>query len=339
MSNQIHFEKIHPQVVRYIKLGRAGGLEQYCIENNICYLGFGTGEDLIFNQACKAANLNDENEWQILWDIIYETESDRDEQTRKAAATLAANQIKSFYLSGRETLWITFSSGKLYYAFLDHLADPIKSLENRGSFRRVSGEWSCKDASGVDLHVDRLSGQVTKTQLYRGTSCELLEGPREYLIRRINGEQHSYISKIEEAREMLELGIQEAIRSLTPQDFEQLVDLIFSGSLRRVSSVGKVQKFVDIVYEDPLAGSGVANTICVQIKSQTTKKELELYLDNPQRKTYDRFYYVYHQSDDLNESEYINDMHDGTFKLLGVKGLSALVVEAGLITWLVNKAG
>jgi hypothetical protein len=339
MEGKAIFEKINPQVIRYIKLGRSGGLEQHCISNNICYLGFGTGEEIIFEQACRAAKHNTAEEWCKLWNIIYDSESDRDEQARKAAATLATNQIRCFYLAESETLWITFSSGKLYYAFLDPLIKPIRSRENGGSFRQVRGEWSCVDANRRELHIDRLSGQVTKTQLYRGTSCELLDGPREYLIRRINGEQHSYISKIEEAREILELGIQEAIRSLTPQDFEQLVDLIFSGSLRRVSSVGKVQKYVDIVYEDPLAGSGVANTICVQVKSKTTKKEFELYLDNPQRKTYDRFYYVYHQSDDLNESDYVNDMHDGAFMLLGAKGLSTLVVEAGLITWLVNKAG
>ena len=330
---------IDPATIRYIKLGRAGRLEKYCIENKVCYLGFGTGDNLVFDQACKAADLNADNEWQALREILFEIESDRDDQARKMAATLAANQIKSFYTAGNETLWITFYSGKLYYAFLDPLVPPSRSPENGGSFRAVNGEWMCTDSFGRKLLIDKLSGQVTKTQLFRGTSCELLAGPAGYLVRRINGIQHSYITKIENARLDLELGLEEAIQSLTPHDFEQLVDLIFSRSLRRVSSVGKVQKFVDIVYEDPLGGSNASNTVCVQVKSETTVSEFEKYLGDPQRKTYDSFYYVYHKSVDLKETHRMPEDCERTVKILGVSGLANLAVEAGLISWIVNKAG
>lgn len=332
--------KVEPKHVRYIKLGRAGGHEQFCIDHSLCYLGFGTGEKDIFDQAIKASECrDDDSEWDRLRDLLYQRDTERDEQARKSQATLACNQIRSFYSAGPETLWITFYNGKLYFAFLDSDEKPKASPEHRGSFRSVKGSWRCTDANGSELLVDKLSGQITKTQLFRGTSCEISDGPKGYLLRRINCEQHGYILAIDKARLELEKGLEDAIKSLTPQDFEQLVDLIFSRTLRRVSVVGKVQKFVDIVYENPLSPAGITENTCVQVKSRTSKAEFLEYLNDPQRMTYSNFYYVFHESSDLEEDYEIPQQYTGSVKIIGSKTLANLVVETGLISWLTNKAG
>ena len=340
MESPRRFGRIAANSVRYIKLGRAGRLEDHCINNGLCYLGFSTDNELVFSHATMAASLNDDTEWGRLREVLLSHDSNKDEHPHNMVATLAANQIRSFFSAGSETLWITFHNGKLYYAFLDSKEAAIRAPEYGGSFRKVVGSWSCEDAEADELLVDKISGQVTKTQLYRGTSCELDDGPARYLLRRINCEQHSYVSRIEAARVDLEAGIQEAIQFLTPQDFELLVDLVFSTTLRRISSVGKVQKYVDMIYENPLVRSGESETVCVQVKSRTTRNQLKEYLDNPQRKTYDHFYYVYHQSDGtMNALDDILESYPGSIRLIDAKELASLVIETGLISWVLNKVG
>lgn len=331
--------RLDPATIRYIKLGRAGGLEERCIKEGICYIGFGTGDSEIFDIACQASISGAEATWGALWDELYKRESDRSEQQRKTAASQARNQIRSFYTAGDETLWITFFAGKLYYTTLDNHEKPQISPSERGSFRRVVGEWSCTDANGKDLSLESLSGQITKTQLFRGTSCDITDEPREYLLRRLNGEQHDYISAIEKSRCSLETGIVDAIRALTPQDFELLTELVFSRAYRRVGSTGKVQKFVDIVFENPIVVNGRVETICVQVKSQTTISKLLEYLADPQREIYGRFYYVFHTSADLTEDFELPLEYQDEVQNIGVYSLATLVVETGLITWLTNKAG
>jgi len=332
-------ERLDPATIRYIKLGRAGGLEERCIKEGICYIGFGTGESEIFDIACRASLSGAEANWGALWDELYKRESDRNEQQRKTAASQARNQIRSFYTAGEETLWITFFAGRLYYTTLDNQERPQISPSDRGSFRRVLGKWCCIDANGKDLSIESLSGQITKTQLFKGTSCEISGAPREYLLRKLNGEQHTYISAIEKARVCLEAGIAEAIQALTPQDFELLTELVFSRTYRRVGSTGKVQKFVDIVFENPIVVNGRVETICVQVKSQTTISKLLEYLADPQRETYGRFYYVFHTSADLTEDFELPLEYQDEVQIIGVQSLATLVVETGLITWLTNKAG
>jgi len=331
--------RLNPKTIRFIKLGRAGGLEERCINEGICYVGFGTGESEIFDIAYQASLTGAEAHWGALWDELYKRESDRPEPQRKTAASQARNQIRSFYTAGNETLWITFFAGKLYHTTLDNQKSPWISTIHGGSFRSVLGEWRCTDTNGKDLSIESLSGQITKTQLFRGTSCEITDGPREYLLRRLNGEQHDYISVIEKSRRSLETGIVDAIKALTPQDFELLTELVFSRTYRRVGSTGKVQKFVDIVFENPIVINGRVETICVQVKSQTTIAKLLEYLADPQRETYGRFYYVFHTSADLTEDLELPLEYQEEVLIIGVQSLAALVVETGLITWLTNKAG
>lgn len=329
--------KLCPSIVRYIKLGNGGRLEKTCIEHNSCYIGFGTDRPEIFEAALRARSSNTEEAWDEVGQLLYDRALENGAEARRSSATRAKNQIRSFYTAGSETLWVTFYAGKLHYAFLDASSAPEISTEARGSIRRVQGQWKHVDASGGDLSIDRLSGQITKTQIFRGTSCEIRGDSKSYLLRRLNAEPHSYITQIEQARKALEDAVADAIRALSPDDFETLVELIFSNTLRRISKVGKVQKYVDIVFEDPLSPGG--DEQCVQVKSQTSVKQLREYLDDPQRQSYSRFFYVFHKSDDLTEDYEIPPQYTGDIRIMGVETLSGLVVENGLVSWLVNKSG
>jgi hypothetical protein len=324
--------------VRYIKLGKAGGLESYCIDNSLCYLGFWTNHADVLDRAVKAAASTSESEFLQLRACLAARYPDRDEQTRRMLATSAANQVRAFFAAENDTLWITFYSGKLYYAFLDPSKEPKPAEGHGGCFRSTKEPWSCLDVAGGVLKAEKLSGQVTKIQRFMGTSCEITPKSREYLLRRINAEQHSYITQILKAREQMAFGIEEAIKSLTPQDFELLVDLIFSRTLRRVSVVGKTQKYVDMIYENPLSSGSAAQTTCVQVKSRTSIKQFNEYIEDPQFDSYDSFYYVYHQSADLTEDHAAMLGLEGRVTLLGVRSLSRLVIEAGLVSWVVDKA-
>jgi hypothetical protein len=257
----------------------------------------------------------------------------------KQAASSAVNQLRYFYESDETTIWITFHGGKLYWARLDPNLLP-KKIEG-GSYRNTLEGWSCMDGYGQEMICESLAGSLTKLQMYRGTSCDLDQSSCNYIRRRLNGEQQPHIKIIQNARKELKNGVQEAIKTLTPQDFELLTELIFSKSLRRISSTGKVQKFVDIVFENPLALSGADDrkNICVQVKSHTSIKELEDYLNDDAILTYSSFYYVYHSSEDLTP-DYISKTNysEESIILLGVEEISQLAIDSGLLNWIVDKS-
>jgi hypothetical protein len=55
--------RLNPKTIRFIKLGRAGGLEERCINEGICYIGFGTGDSEIFDIAYQASLTGAEAHW------------------------------------------------------------------------------------------------------------------------------------------------------------------------------------------------------------------------------------------------------------------------------------
>jgi len=63
--------------------------------------------------------------------------------------------------------------------------------------RQVIGEWSCADLKNKTLFLDNISGLLTKVQGFRGTICKILE--KDYLIKKILGEQLTEINEAEES--------------------------------------------------------------------------------------------------------------------------------------------
>ena len=311
---------------RYIKLGSgASKKDKSLIDRGLAYIGFGTDNDQLF----KAASIGD---WKTFWALSYERDTSGSTQARKQRATSATNQVKAFFEADERILWITFYKARLYHGALLGHQKPAIDIDLRGCVRPLKSGWSSTDSSDVPLRVENLSGNLTKVRGFKGTSCALGTDQLEYLLRRLSGRVPDFIDQINHAREMMENAVLSAIRSLQPKDLELLVENIFSGSWRRIGQMGGSEKYIDIVYEDPLNPD---RRIAVQVKSETSPEEISRYCQDEQFNAYERFFFVFHtpaQDDILKDFE----APDG-LELVDGKKLASLVVDSGLIHWLREK--
>ena len=331
---------ISPKEVRYIKLGRAGTLERHCIQNGYCYIGFGTGDPACFELVVKAAQTKKDADWKKVWEYTYRQDKTGSEQAKKFRASTACNQLRSFYESDERTLWITFSSSKLYYAFLDVSAPAVISPEHGGSFRPVqAGGWSCHAINGEELHEDNLSGQLVQTKSFQGTSCRIKENISDYLIRRITGQLTDLQVGLEEVRSKTVNLLGEAIRNLGPQDFEILVDLIFSSGWKRLTGIGGQMATKDMVYEDGLNSSPNASCrICVQVKTRTNLSQFHKYIGQFESQPYDRFFYVFHTSKESPSDFVVPENIDTDLTIWSCDDVTYQVIRCGLVDWVLNKS-
>jgi len=110
------------------------------------------------------------------------------------------------------------------------------------------------------------------------------------------------------------------------RDFEVLVDLVFTTTgFRRVGVVGKTQKTLDLDLILPITDERAF----VQAKSKTTSAELAEYVAKMEGGPYNRMFYVFHSGN--------ADTDDPRVILLGPERLADLVVDAGLVSWLIRK--
>jgi hypothetical protein len=206
--------------------------------------------------------------------------------------------------------------------FLDPSA-PERHADGDGVWRRVAGGWQARDRLGEPLTTDRLSGNLTKLTGFRGTSCRI--DAQQYLVRRINGEKTPEVERALAAVQQMKISALELMRLLHPRDFETLVDLVFSTSgWRRQGPIGRTQRTLDLDLMLPSTGERAF----VQVKSHTTSAELAEYvgrLDEP----YDWMFYVYHSGEATTDDERV--------RVIGPEKLAELVMEAGLVNWLVRK--
>jgi hypothetical protein len=148
----------------------------------------------------------------------------------------------------------------------------------------------------------------------------------DYLIRRINGKKTPEVERAISASSDMKSAMLDLMRLLTPQDFELLVDLIFSTSgWRRVGIVGKTQKTLDLDLTLPSTGERAF----VQVKSKTTSAELAEYVARIEDGTYDKMFFVYHSGE--------AETQDRRVTVIGPEKLAELVMGAGLGTWLIRK--
>lgn len=305
---------IQPKRVRYIKLGDAGRWERECITEGIIRFGFGTNEEGKFDVCVRA-------DWPELRRLFLA------EGNNEGTATRFTNETRIFFEDDGSTLWFTFKEEDLWWGFLSD-DPPVKHADGRGIWRRVANGWRNTDAKGERLIKSRLSGALTMIAGYRGTSCSA-RAQENYLIRRINGQKIPEVERAVSARkEMVDAAVG-LMKKLVPQDFELLVDLVFASSgWRRIGSVGKVQKTLDIDLVLPSTGEKAL----VQVKSTTNSKQLAGYVEKlADFDSYSRMFYVFHTGN-------VADPGDDRVSILGPAKLAELVVESGLVGWLIQKA-
>ncbi len=308
-------EKIKPSKAYYIKLGKGGKWEEECKRTGTLRVGWSG----IPHELCVKRD----------WQAIKAMEIKEGWVKPGGAATRDVNELQWFYEADETVLWITFFDEKLWWCF----SKSGVSQEPGGTkIRQVVGSWSSEDINGQPLYINKLSGKLTRTQAYRGTICSVIEF--EYLVKRINAEIPEDVKDANEAKINLQEKLQGLIRLLTPYDFEILVELIFSrAGLQKITLTGKTQKFIDILYQSPITDE----YYCVQVKSESGLKEFEEYAQNFENTGYDRFFFVVHTpKKDLEE--YAEKMKSDKRRfILGVRGVSEMVIKYGLVDWIIEK--
>lgn len=303
---------IAAETVRYIKLGEGGGWERECFDSGVCRIGFDSGVPEVLDD-CLAGR----------WDRVAEYWRQRVKSS--GTATRYTNEVRKFFDDDGSTLWVSFDSDRLYWGFLEPGSRPMPHPSGEGSTRPVVGGWSSVDRNGRELRRSDLAGTLTKLSMYRGTSCDVDCAP--YVLRRINGESPAAVQEAEAALRVLRGATVQLMRLLEPRDFELLVDLVFSSSgWQRQGAVGKTQKTLDLDLVLPTTG----DRALVQVKSRTRQAELDEYvrlfgeMDDEAR-----VFFVYHTGDVKTDDDRVT--------VLGPDAFADLVIDAGLVNWLIRK--
>lgn len=294
--------------VYFIKLGPSGEWEQECLTEG--KLRFGYHETP--HKACL------DGEWDYVYSVWYKKRGDR------GTATRDLRQIQKFYTAPEDAIFITFSAGLLYWC------NPVFGVEelSDGSRQRLTVDgWHCTSRGGKLLTADKLSGHLLRVQGYRGTICDV--SAADYLLRKISDISLPEAVAADEAEAAFICAIQGLLRRLTWQDFELLVELVFSASgWRRLSPVGRTQRMVDIELVLPSTG----DRAFVQIKSEASLPSVYEYVAKMgESQGFERMFFVWHTGA-IDESSQISNV-----TLIGPSKLSHMVLDAGLARWLREK--
>ena len=238
----------------------------------------------------------------------------------EGSATRDINQIRDFYELDEHDVWVTFYKKKLYWC---RAAREVIELDDQSRIRYVIGNWSATDINGQALRIENIDGRVTKVQGFRGTICSI--ELQDYLVRKINGQAIGVVENAKSSLEKLRSDVEDLIKGLWWHDFELLIDLVFSkAGWQRFSVLGKTEKDIDLDVYSP----ATQKRAFVQIKSTTTRAELEVYIGTfNEYEQFDEMYFIYHTChSDLSD---IESLHPN-IHLWGLKRISALVVNAGL---------
>jgi hypothetical protein len=300
--------------IRFIKLGEKGEWEKECIENNTIRLGYHSTP----HKDCVRGD------WDAVWKHWV-----KERNGNNAAASSDTRQIRDFYELKKDGIWITFYQRKMYWC---NAEERVTQLPDDSRSRKVIGFWRCVDRKGNQLLIDNIDGRITKVQGFRGTICGV-ETP-EYLLRKINGDMQPEIAASLNALKAVKGTISELIKGLWWGDFELLVELIFSRSgWQRVSVLGKQEKDIDIDLYSPLSGKRAF----VQVKTSTSVDEIKRYYDlftgYQKAGMFQEMFYVYHTGPDRNSC----GISDPAVSLFDLEKITDLVIQTGLIDWVINK--
>ncbi len=304
-----YMDKITPLAIKFIKLGQSGEWEHDCLSSGTVRFGYQDTPD----ELCV------EGRWEEVRQLWLELRNGNE-----GTASRDVEQIKTFYTANENTVFITFNGGFLYWC---RPMGIVKVLDDGSRVRKTVDGWKNISLGGNKLSMDCLSGQLLKVQGYRGTICNV--SASDYVIRKINDELLPQVSAAIAAERNYMNAIIELCKLLTWQDFELLVDLIFTRSgWRRTGIVGKTQKTVDLELELPTTGERAF----VQVKSEANPQSLKDYADCfKNNSAFTRMFFVWH-SGSLAEDEKIEGV-----ALIGPNKLAELILNSGLSEWLRKK--
>lgn len=310
-------KRVAAERIRFIKLGKGGKWEADCKTKGILRLGFETADPTSMELALAGR-----------WE---EYAADWARHTKNpGVATRLAGEVREYFEDDGHILWVTFIQDSLHWGFLEPgTPEPynFSGNDDLSTFRKMRGGWRNTDIHGVRiLAKSDLPGAITSLSGFQGTSCWVKDGRR--LLARINGEQTPEVARAEAAQVELVLAAIALVRGLRPADFEILVDMLFNaGGWRRIGGIGGQTKTKDLDLEHPIH----KERAFVQVKSQTSQKILNGYVDELQKMAhYDRMYYVYHTSAKPLSCEHPK------VTLLDAEDVAQLAIDQGFMGWLIN---
>ena len=303
---------IDPKNVYYIKLGRSGEWERDCLEvSQTVRIGFREVPD----DLCREGK----------WDEVHKIMQPK-RHNNVGAATHAVNQIRFFYESDEQALWITFWGDRLYWCFSK---PEITTLPDNSKSRPAVDKWSSCDIFGNPLQKTRLSGALLRVEGFRGAICKVKE--MKYLVDKINGVKPPEIIDAILTQKEFERKIEILIRKLTWKDFEMLVDLLFrQAGWQRMGTLGKTQKTIDLDLYSPITDE----RIVVQVKSSANASDLQKFREQICNfRDFKRAYFLVHTP--------AKDLIQGTLKE-GIEvwlpgEIARRVVMFGLAEWVISK--
>jgi hypothetical protein len=132
------------------------------------------------------------------------------------------------------------------------------------------------------------------------------------------------------ARTALTNEVRSALGELHWKDFETLVDLLFrQAGWRRLSMVGETMKFADLELEEPINHERYQ----VQIKAKADLIDFKRYHDQFAGKGFRKLFFVVHSPTTALAAEQGSDVAE----LVLPERLSEMIVDAGLVNWLLAK--
>lgn len=304
-------EPIEFENAYYIKLGRKGEWEKSSIAGNIIRIGW------------KRQTLEDikQGNWEVIEKQLQQ------EIPNKGAANRDLNALRLIVESTSNDIWVTFYSSHLWWCRVGEqkiFADKISK------YRKVAGRWHNCDINGNPLIVSRIPGRLSKIQRFAGTICRVHE--IDDLRRLLNNQSSEAYKSISEAEKVLVAEVEKGLKLLHWKDFETLTDLIFrNAGWRRISLVGETMKYVDMELEEPITG----DLYQVQVKSTATVDDFDKYAKEFSQRSFRKLYFVVH-SPKGGLADYKPTM-DKNVELILPERLAQMIVEFGLVDWVLNK--
>lgn len=297
----------------YIKLGSGGKYEVPSIQENKLRFGW---------DSWPIEEINQRN-WEAL------KEKYQHNYKNKGAATMDINALRKLVESTRDDIWITFHDSHLWWCQVE---ETEVFEDNISRYRKVVGKWSNCDIHDHPLIINQIPGSISKIQRFQGTACNVGKREVDDLARLLNDQPSEAFQKISKAKETLKEEVEKGLTRLHWKDFETLVDLIFrSAGWRRTSVVGETMKYVDIMLEEPVTG----DLYQVQVKSAASDDDFEEYTQRFSPGSFRKLYFVVHSP--TQKLANYSGVIDENVELILPERLAQMVVEFGLVDWLLKK--
>ena len=133
-----------------------------------------------------------------------------------------------------------------------------------------------------------------------------------------------------EARDILIREVESALGELHWRDFETLVDLLFrQAGWRRLSVLGETMKYADLELEEPITGERYQ----VQVKSAADAADFALYRDQFEGQGFRKLFFVVHSP----SANLAQETSSAKVELVLGARLAAMVIDAGLVSWILAK--